>query len=168
MSALITSLLLVSAHQKVHFDQSTEKQHKTISLAPGESVDTSFYGLLSTGYNWMLHEQKPSDSKLVKLSVMRKQEVPPDNFAWNLTASNNITGVVDMVFYCAKPWESGDPAEVATLTINVGSSNITAAKDNECRPTNPGGCNVCSACCSPHIIDGNDCNTCVMMSCHRA
>ena len=62
---------------------------------------------------------EPEGSTLVKLGQLRKQEAPPDNFAWNITAGAN-SGKASLVFNCAKPWEPDDPVQVGVLSVTVG------------------------------------------------
>lgn len=102
---------------KVHFDNSEGKplHNRTLSVAVDDEVTASFFGLLSTGYSWV----NRTEPKHMKLKGSLKQEVPPNNFVWNYTATSTGTDV--LVFTDGQPWAS-TPADIVTLTVKVGDT----------------------------------------------
>ena len=101
-------------NHKLHFTQ--ENSNRSVSVARGDNVELAFFGLLSTGYVW----QNMSDPRCLILRGYKKQEMPPDNYVWNYTASRTTPGGCSEIlrFTCGKPWEP-TPADTVSVKVTV-------------------------------------------------
>ena len=132
----------------VHFQQ--EDKISKVSVAVGDTLELSFFGLLSTGYNWV----NLTTPRHLRPDAFLRQEVPPNkwvvllrscailpicasyiqycatyistplhifcSFVWNFTAVR--AGQERLDFICKKPWEA-QAADTVNLTVSVTSED---------------------------------------------
>jgi len=109
----VCTIVTAELHQ-IHFsNQEGQPLHnRTLSIAAGDEISISFYGLLSTGFKWS------DKSKVTHLHCTGSDisEAPPNNYVWNYTAES--AGDDTLEFSFGKPWES-DPASIVTIDITI-------------------------------------------------
>jgi hypothetical protein len=81
-------------------------------------VQVTLQGTPSTGYKWIMNTTTPG-YEMVHLENASQTDVPPDNFAFNLTVISKTKGRYPLEWDYKQVWKSGPGVQTAVLNVCV-------------------------------------------------